>query len=106
MMNFDLSKLDAISESAVEVRPSLEEPKRYIRIDREREAEAQQKEMYKAYQDAIIKSERLRCEILKGINNHESDTSLLLKSVEAIALITGDNAFYEQAKNGIKNNNG
>lgn len=49
------------------------------------------KEMYKGYQENIMKSDVLRSEI-----NRSSDIKeMLLKSLECISLTTGDDAFYK-----------
>lgn len=49
--------------------------------------------MYKAYQSAIVKSEALRCELLKGVRAGEDTKELLVKAAKIIALITGDTLF-------------
>ncbi len=47
--------------------------------------------MYENYQRDILKSEALRCEINKSSNLKE----MLLKSLECISLMTGDETFYK-----------
>lgn len=49
------------------------------------------KEMYKGYQENIMKSDVLRCEINKSNDTKE----MLLKSLECISLLTGDEMFYK-----------
>ena len=48
-------------------------------------------EMYKGYQENVIKSDVLRCEINKSSDIKE----MLLKSLECISLMTDDKVFYK-----------
>ena len=63
---------------------------------------AQQRAVYAAYQDAIIKSETLRSEITKGIQTREDPIDILLKAIECISLITGDKVFYALNEKNVK----
>lgn len=83
-----------------EVRGSLHT----LRKDQRDREEARQ--VMKEYQENIKKSEELRREILKGINQGESTTDLLIKALECISLTTGDTVIYNQGKNVIINKYG
>lgn len=49
---------------------------------------------WKEYQENIIKAGQLRNEINKGIAAGEDTAGLLLKALECISRMTGDQAFY------------
>lgn len=49
------------------------------------------REMYKRYQENVIKSDVLRCEINKSSDIKE----MLVKLLECISLMTGDEVFYK-----------
>lgn len=54
--------------------------------------------LYKAQHDNIVKSEELRAQIVKGIQEGETDRELLLKSLQCISLMTGDAHYYNYSK--------
>ena len=58
--------------------------------------------MYKKYQNNIKLSERLTTEILKGLAEGESITSLFLKAVKAIGLMTNDNVILAQTESDLE----
>ena len=49
-----------------------------------------------------LEARQLANEITRGIQAGEALESLLLKAIECISLMTGDNSFYEQNKNNLK----
>lgn len=71
------------------------------RLEAEQMERANARTVYKEHQQNIKKSGALRSDVLKGINEGESPLSILLKAVECISLMTGDEAFYNQSKNSI-----
>lgn len=58
--------------------------------------------IYKTYQDNIKRAGTLRTEIIKGVQRGESKTSLFLKAVEVIGLMTNDNVFVQQVKDDVR----
>ena len=58
--------------------------------------------VYKTYQDNIKRAGTLRTEIIKGVQRGESKTSLFLKAVEVIGLMTNDNVFVQQVKDDVR----
>lgn len=56
------------------------------------------REVYAAYQDNIKKSGTIRSEILKGLYQGENTAILLLKALEVISCMTGENVTYQVAK--------
>ena len=58
--------------------------------------------MYKKYQNNIKLSEKLTTEIIKGLAEGENITSLFLKAVKAIGLMTNDNVILSQAESDIE----
>jgi hypothetical protein len=75
----------------------------YNPIAVQKEAEVNQIKAWALYQEAIVKSSALTNEITKGIQAEENPVVLLLKAVECISLITGNELFYELNKKNIKN---
>ena len=69
----------------------------------QRDAEAKQNAVWKAYQEAISKAGQLMNEITKGVQSGENTEDLLLKAIECISLTTGDKVFYEINKDKLKN---
>lgn len=53
---------------------------------------------WKQYQDNIIKAGQLRGEISRGIAAGEDTAGLLLKALECISCMTGDQVFYTVTK--------
>ena len=64
----------------------------------QQDAVEQARAVYKAYQDNILKSGTLQSEILKGLYQGESTAVLLLKALEVISCMTGENLTYQIAK--------
>lgn len=60
------------------------------------ERERQSLERYKEIGENIIKSERLRAELTKGIRAETPIDDLLLMALECISLMTGDKTWYKQ----------
>lgn len=58
--------------------------------------------IYKTYQDNIKRAGTLRTEIIQGVQRGESKTSLFLKAVEVIGLMTNDNVFVQQVKDDVR----
>lgn len=58
---------------------------------------------YKAWNNAINKSEKLRTDIIKAAASGSGEKELLLMAIECIYTITGDKAFYNRVKEIIKN---
>ena len=54
--------------------------------------------VYRAYQENIIKSERLQNEILRGVRAGEDIYSLFVKAARAVSLMTDDLVYYDQLK--------
>lgn len=71
---------------------------RYNPIARQKEAEEQQKEVYKSHQEAMHKAGQCKADINIGILSAESPLILLLKAIECISLMTGDKLFLEQSQ--------
>ena len=73
-----------------------------IRLKREQEDHRQAVEMYGAYQTNIKRAGQLRTDIMKGVRAGDAPQALLLKAVECIALMTGNQLFYDQIKTDLK----
>lgn len=77
--------------------PTAEElqPKSNLQREIDERAEAHQRAaaVYREYQKNIKASEQLQAEILKGIKAGTPEHILLLKAVQAIALMTSNKAF-------------
>ena len=54
--------------------------------------------VYRAYQENILKAGTLQSEILKGIQQGENTAILLLKALEVISCMTGEDLTYQVAK--------
>ncbi|MCM1277242.1 MAG: hypothetical protein NC299_18105, partial [Lachnospiraceae bacterium] len=54
--------------------------------------------VYSKYQENILKSDDLQCEINRGLKSGESIYNLFLKAVKAVSLMTNNPAFYDVAK--------
>lgn len=52
-------------------------------------------EVYRQYQENILKAQQIRTEILKGLDAGTPDRELLLKACEALSRMTGDRVFLE-----------
>lgn len=59
-------------------------------------------EMYQQHQQNIKKAGDMIPEITKGILAADNPLALLLKAIECIGIMTGNNAFYSQSLNDIK----
>lgn len=53
---------------------------------------------YKDYQEAIKATSEAQAAILKGLRNGADPVGLLLQAIEAIAKVTGNKLFYDQAR--------
>lgn len=62
------------------------------------DAQAKAYEIQSKYQEAIRRSEANRIQILKALQNDDGLEDILLKAIETIYLMTGDEAFYRQAE--------
>jgi len=62
------------------------------------DAVARARDIEKKYQEAIMRSQENRAEILKGLRRKDALEDLFLKALETIYLMTGDEAFYKQAE--------
>lgn len=100
--NYDLFDLNAPPGNRESTENTNDTGNIYSPLARQREAERQQCAMYSAYQEAIIKSEILRNEITKGIRAGQEPCNLLLKAVECISLITGDEVFLKLNRETMK----
>lgn len=115
MDNIDLSALDRLTAHA-DKRENVAEGKdpatpkgaqggaqpatapRYPWIEAEREAAQRLTSVYREYQENIKRTEQLRSDITKGIQEGVDPCILLLWSMEAISRTTGDRLFYDQGK--------
>jgi hypothetical protein len=59
--------------------------------------------VYKAYQENILKAGTIRSEILKGLQQGENTAILLLKALEVISCMTGEDLTYQIAKDTLMN---
>ena len=59
------------------------------------------REVYKAYQDNIMRAGTLRSEITKGLQQGENMAILFLKAMEIIACMTGEDTSYQLAKDTV-----
>ena len=66
------------------------------------DAQAKAYEIQSKYQDAIRRSEANRIHILKALQNGEGLDEILLKALETIYLMTGDEAFFRQAEERLR----
>lgn len=64
------------------------------KLERKQKAIDKARIIFIEYQDNIKRSEMLRGEIAKGIQNGEEARETLKKAVECISLMTGDKAFF------------
>ena len=64
----------------------------------QQDAVEQARAVYRAYQENILKAGTLQSEILKGLYQGESTAVLLLKALEVISCMTGENLTYQIAK--------
>lgn len=72
-------------------------PTLYRQAQRTQEAQKQESDIRKEYAENTRKTEALKNDILKGIQQGEDVYQLLYWAVQAVALTTHDNLFYEQA---------
>lgn len=68
------------------------------KLSKEAEDHKRSLEVYKTYQRNTIKASTLQTEILKGLRTNEDIYGLMLKALEAISLMTGDDLFYTLSK--------
>lgn len=66
------------------------------------ETEKRQSEIYKKHQENIRKAGDFIPEITKGILAADNPLTLLLKAIDCIGIMTGDNAFYSQSLQDIE----
>jgi hypothetical protein len=71
------------------------QPEKYSKIDAEKQAAGQAPQAYAEYQENITKCSNLRANISKGITGGEDPTTILLKAIECISLMTGDKLYYD-----------
>ena len=64
----------------------------------QQDAVEQARAVYKAYQENILKARTIRSEILKGLQQGENTAILLLKALEVISYMTGEDLTYQIAK--------
>lgn len=64
----------------------------------QQDAVEQARAVYKAYQENILKAGTLRSEILKGLYQGENTAILLLKALEVVSCMTGEDVTYQIAK--------
>ena len=104
MKNFNLFDLENEPEQSGQqkIKNKSDTPRIYNPVAAQKETEAQQREAWAAYQEAIVKSGELTSEITKGIQAGEKPEVLLLKAIECISLITGNKLFYELNRENIK----
>jgi hypothetical protein len=108
LKEFELFDLDAqdntvANQDSTDIKNKKHRRYIYNPVAAQREAEAKQMAVWKAYQEAIIKSGQLTSEITKGIQAGEKIEILFLKAIECISLMTDDKLFYELNKNNLKN---
>lgn len=60
------------------------------------------RDIYKKYQENILKSGVLRTDITKGIQEGQDPYNLLLKAIECISLMTSDSLFYTMNKDNLQ----
>lgn len=65
----------------------------FVNLERQQKAIERAKEVYTIYYNNIVRSERLRAEILKDIRGGADPVETLKKALECIALMTGDRCF-------------
>lgn len=75
-----------------------------VKLNREQEDRKRTEEVYRKYQQNIKRSEVLRAEIMKGVNNGEPPLALLLKASKCISLMTGDTLFYNHIEDKLEKN--
>lgn len=72
------------------------------RQEQEQAAAGRASDVYRAYQAAILQTEQLQTEILRGLQEGENIAALLLKAMKALSLLTSNSALYQQTENAIK----
>lgn len=75
--------------------------RRYTTLEAEQHRAETTAAMYREYQENIKRSELLRAEITKGIQEGADVYGLLLKALEAISSMTGDKVFFEANKEAL-----
>lgn len=88
------SKINALESEQV---PALAAEARQARKELENHLD-----IMKKHQENTKKSTALQAEILKGIKKGEAEAVLLLKAVEAISLMTGNELFFLQASEDLR----
>lgn len=81
---------------------TTEQPKKYMRIEKDKEIQENSIKAYKEYQGNIKNSGMLRADILKDIKLGKDPYNLLLKAIKCISLMTGDKHYYNQAKEDLQ----
>lgn len=85
-------------EPYMDINPANKQEKRYLTIEKDKEILEKAKEAYADYQKNIKATEILRSEINQDIHAGFNLFKTLLKALECISLMTGDNNFYEGNK--------
>lgn len=91
-------EVDTSTLNDIRLKEKGDTPKKYSKLDRNREIQEKSLEMYGEYQKNIKLSERIRAKILKGIKAGEDKETLLLEAIKCISLMTSDKVFYIQAE--------
>lgn len=87
-MELDFTRLFTLQAPEQTGRP--ENAPKYLNVDREKQRQAEAFKIHKQRAEMLLKSEQIRQDINKAINNMEDEHSILLKALECIYLMTGD----------------
>ncbi len=93
------------NQMPTEATESLSEPRSRTPLEitqaEQQQALERSREVYKAYQDNIMRAGTLRSEIIKGLQQGENMAILFLKAMEIIACMTGEDTSYQLAKDTV-----
>ena len=92
----------ALNNMVSEKEKPIEQPKRYLKVERDKEDRDKARKVYVDQQGNVLKSERLRSEINKDISAAKDPYNILLKAIECISLMTGDMLFYTNNKDKLR----
>ncbi len=98
MINFSLQEFGKEGDKSAPPSTSHYSPKLQALSDANRRKLENAEMVYAKYQENILKSDGLQCEINRGLKAGESVYNLFLKAVQAISLMTNNPVFYDVAK--------
>ena len=93
-----LTEAQKPAERNVEGESGIQAVKLWREAQKQREDHQRSLEVFQRYQENTKTSEQLQTAILKGLRAGEDVYALFLQAVQAIALMTGNKAFYSQAE--------